>query len=88
MAEDVDVLERYLASHSEPRNAEMRPYVRLSNAEGESIVYRRVAKRREGLQQAATPGKVQLEIIENVLGPLKKHVLELYVTHKPYGVFF
>jgi len=85
MAEDVVVLERHLESHSGPRHANTRPYIRLSNAKGESIVYRKVAKRREGLHQTATPGSVQLEIIENVLGPLKKHVLKLYATHKPYG---
>lgn len=80
MAEDVDALERHLASHSELGVAETRPYVRLSNAKGESIVYRKVAKRRQGLQQTTSPGSVQLEIIENVLGPLKQDVLELYDT--------
>lgn len=78
IAEDVEVLERHLASHSQPGTAEARPYVRLSGAKGESMVYRRVARRREGLQQTATPGSVQLEIIENVIGALKLEVLQLY----------
>jgi hypothetical protein len=78
MAEDVDILERHLASQGGPTVPERRPYVRLCSASGESIVYRTVARRRKGLQQTATPGLLQLEIIENVLGPLKTEVIRLY----------
>lgn len=78
MAEDVAVLERHMASQNQPGGSEKRPYVRLSAANGETIVYRTVAKRRKGLQQAATAGTVQLEIIENVLGPLTVDVIKLY----------
>lgn len=78
MAEDVDILERHLATQDASNVPARRPYVRLSNANGESIVYRTVARRREGLQQTSTPGLSQLEIIENVLGPLKTEVIKLY----------
>ena len=78
MAEDVDILERHLASQNASNMPERRPYVRLSSANGESIVYRTVARRREGLQQTSTPGLSQLEIIENVLGSLKAEVIKLY----------
>jgi hypothetical protein len=77
MAEDVDILERYLASQNGSNVPERRPYVRLSSANGESIVYRTVARRREGLQQTSTPGLSQLEIIENILGPSKTEVVRL-----------
>lgn len=78
MAEDVDILERHLASQTEPGACETRPYVRLSTASGDTIVYRTVAKRRKGLWQSSTPGATQLEIIENVLGSLKTDVIKLY----------
>lgn len=78
LAEDVDILERHLASQGGPNVPERRPYVRLCSANGESIVYRTVARRRKGLQQTATPGLLQLEIIENVLGPLRTEVIKLY----------
>jgi hypothetical protein len=81
MAEDVDILERHLASHNRSDVPERRPYVRLGNADGDSIVYRTVARRRQGLQQTSTPGLSQLEIIENVLGPLKTEVIKLYDLH-------
>ena len=78
MAEDVDVLEQHLATQDASNVSARRPYVRLSSANGESIVYRTVARRREGLQRTSTPGLSQLEIIENVLGPLKTEVIKLY----------
>jgi len=78
MAEDVDIIERHLAPQDGSKVPERRPYVRLSSANGESIVYRTVARRREGLQQTPTPGLSQLEIIENVLGPLKTELIKLY----------
>lgn len=77
MAEDVEILERHLASQKGLNGLHRRPYVRVSSANGESIVYRTVARRREGLQQTSTPGLSQLEIIENVLGPLKAEVMKL-----------
>jgi hypothetical protein len=77
MAEDVDILERHLVSQIGSTAVETRPYVRLRNANGESIVYRTVARRRKGLQHVSTAGASQLEIIENVLGSVKTAVLEL-----------
>jgi hypothetical protein len=82
MAEDVDILEQHLATQDASNAPERRPYVRLSSVNGESIVYRTVARRREGLQQTSTPGLSQLEIIENVLGPLKTEVIKLYGVHQ------
>jgi hypothetical protein len=84
MAEDVDILERHLASQNGLNVPERRPYVRLSSANGESIAYRTVPRRREGLQQTLTPGLSQLEITENVLGPLKTEVVKLYDVHQSH----
>lgn len=82
MAEDVDILEQHLASQNASNVPERRPYIRLSSANGESIVYRTVARRREGLQQTSTPGLAQLEIIENILGPMRTEVTKLYGVHQ------
>ena len=82
MAEDVDILEQHLATQNAFNVPERRMYVRLLSANGESIVYRTVARRREGLRQTPTPGLSQLEIIENVLGPLKTEVIKLYGVHQ------
>jgi hypothetical protein len=82
MAEDIDILERHLAVQNGSNVSETRPYVRLRSANGESVVYRTVARRRKGLQQTSMPGLSQLEIIENVLGPLKTEVIQLYDTHQ------
>jgi hypothetical protein len=82
MAEDVDVLERHLASQNGSDVPQKRPYVHFSSANGESIVYRTVARRREELQQTSTPGLSQLGILENVMGPLKTEVVKLYASTK------
>ena len=80
MAEDVEVLERYLAAQDEGGAAVTRPYVRFSTTDGQTIVYRSVAKRRKGLRQASSPGAAQLEIVENVLGSMSTDVIKLYGT--------
>jgi hypothetical protein len=80
MAENVEILERHLVPQNGSDVIERRLYVRLSSDNGESIVYRTVARRREGLQQTSTPGLSQLEIIANVLGPLKTEVVKLYLV--------
>ncbi|KAK5683437.1 hypothetical protein LTS10_004969 [Elasticomyces elasticus] len=78
MAEDVDVLERHLVSHGGVGVLETRPYIRISNSLGESIVYRTVPRQRKGLQNRPNPGVAQREIMENVLGPFSKDVVHLY----------
>lgn len=77
MADDLDVLERHLASRMPLDRSDTRPYVRISNSPGESIVYRTVSRLRKGLQSTESPGVAQREIMENVLGPLTTHVIKL-----------
>lgn len=80
MAEDVEILERHLATQNDSGLSETRPYLRLCSADGDSIVYRTVARRRRGLQTSSIPGSSQLEIVENVLGSFKIEVLKLYAA--------
>ena len=77
MADDLNVLERHLASRTSLEGSEVRPYVRISNGPDESIVYRTVSRLRKGLQSTESPGVAQREIMENVLGPLTTHVIKL-----------
>jgi len=77
MADDLDVLERHLTSKVPLEGFDTRPYVRVSNGPGESIVYRTVSRLRKGLQSTDSPGAAQREIMENVLGPLVTHVIKL-----------
>ena len=77
MADDLDVLQRHLASRAPLEGSDARPYVRISNGPGESIVYRTVSRLRKGLQSTESPGAAQREIMENVLGKLVTHVIKL-----------
>jgi hypothetical protein len=77
MADDLDVLERHLASRVPLEGSDVRPYVRVSNGLDESIVYRTVSRLRKGLQSTESPGVAQREIMENVLGSLTMHVIKL-----------
>lgn len=77
MADDLDVLERHLASQTAADGPGTQRYVRISNSPGESIVYRTVPRLRKGLQSTTDPGVAQREIMENVLGILTIHVIQL-----------
>jgi hypothetical protein len=77
MADDLNVLERHLASQTILDGPGRQRYVRISNSPGESIVYRTVPRLRKGLQSTKTPGVAQREIMENVLGALTIHVIQL-----------
>ena len=75
MAEDVDVTERYLTAVSGSEGT--RPYIHVSHAGDESIVYHRIPRRRKGLSLAVDAGKTQREILEQVLGPFRTDVIKL-----------
>ncbi|CAK1363200.1 putative transcriptional regulatory protein [Cercospora beticola] len=80
MAEDIEVLEHYLTSHGAARSMVAKPYSVISTAPGKPIVYLTVPRRRQGLRTENEPGQKQREIMENVLGKLRDHVVELYFT--------
>lgn len=77
MAEDVDILERHPLAQAGGESSHSRPYIRISNTRGESIVYRSVPRQREGLQKLSRSGVAQREIMEQVLGTLRTLVLAL-----------
>jgi hypothetical protein len=77
MAEDIQVLEHYLAAEGPESSSSTRPYSLVSNTAGKSIVYLTVPKRRKGLRDSRIPGDAQREILEQVLGSLKSEVIEV-----------
>lgn len=78
MAEDIEILEHYLTSNGPPGASTGKPYSLISSTPGNPIIYLTVPRRRKGLSTAVDPGRTQREIIEQVLGPLKMDVLDLY----------
>lgn len=77
LAEDVDILERYLTSHTDQNAEANTPYIQVSNTGGESIVYHKVPRHRKGLNIAVNAGKVQREILEHVLGSMRDGLISL-----------
>ncbi|EKG17962.1 Transcription factor fungi [Macrophomina phaseolina MS6] len=81
VAEDVHILQQYLASEPRTSPRPRQPYNVVSNAPGNPMIYLAVPGRRERLKWAKDPGHDQREILEQILGPKKRDVIELYFTH-------
>ena len=80
MAEDMEIFETYLTSKTSSQPAASKPYKTMSNVPGNQIFYLTVPRRREGLRCAVDPGRVQREILEQILGPLKLEVVNVFVS--------
>ncbi|KAF2129565.1 hypothetical protein P153DRAFT_340543 [Dothidotthia symphoricarpi CBS 119687] len=82
MAEDITVLEQYLSSQAIEGNAAAKLYNTVSSVPGQNpIVYLTVPRRRKGLASAVDPGRVQREIIEQILSPFAAEVRKTYFNH-------
>ncbi|OJD35573.1 c6 transcription factor [Diplodia corticola] len=81
VAEDVQILQRYLTA--EPRTGlhSSQPYSVVSNAPGDPMIYLALPRHREGLKLAKDSGRSQREILDQILGPKKQEVVQLYFTH-------
>ena len=77
MSEDITILEHYLTPQAGEGSATGKPYSTISNTPGNPIVYLSVPRRRKGLRSATDPGKMQREIIENILHPFADEVRKL-----------
>ncbi|KAF2240572.1 C6 transcription factor-like protein [Trematosphaeria pertusa] len=79
VAEDVDILNRHInAQHRSVSAQGSGPYQTLSDDTNDPIVYLTVPRFRTGLRPEIGAGKEQLEIIEHIIGPFKREVIELY----------
>ncbi|KAH9836896.1 putative transcriptional regulatory protein [Teratosphaeria destructans] len=77
VAEDVQILENYLSLGT---NTASRPrgYRTVFSANNDPVIYWSVPKRREGLHMAKDPGRSQLEVMEQVLGPAQDELITLF----------
>lgn len=84
VAEDVDILQRHISQHrTAPDLPNSDPYQTLSSHDTthSPIVYLTVPRFRTGLASDTIPGKEQLEIIQQLMGPFKREVIDLFFTH-------
>lgn len=85
IAEDVDILQRHISQHRTSEGEAPQAYQTLTHDTRNPIVYLSVPRFRTGLPPQIGCGKEQLEIIEQILGPFKKEVIDLYFIHvHPY----
>lgn len=75
VAEDVQILQQYLTAESKQH------YSVVSDTPENPIIYLAVPRHRAGQNLAKDPGRAQREILEQVLGPNKQHVIQLYFEH-------
>jgi hypothetical protein len=79
LAEDVDIFNRHISQHRNPGNEESEPskYQTLRHDVNDPIVYLSVPRFRTGLPPGSGCGREQLEIVEQIMGPFKREVVEL-----------
>lgn len=81
VAEDVDILQRHISQHKTSEGEDPQSYQTLSHDTRNPIVYLSVPRYRTGLRPEIGPGKEQLEIIEQVIGPFKNEVIDMYFQY-------
>ncbi|KAF2742668.1 hypothetical protein M011DRAFT_471993 [Sporormia fimetaria CBS 119925] len=81
VAEDVDILQRHISQHRTSEGEDPQSYQTVSRDMRNPIVYLSVPRQRTGLHPGIGPGKEQLEIIEHLMGPFKREVIDLYFQY-------
>jgi hypothetical protein len=86
LAEDLDIFNRHLAKHRKPggETTETSTYQTLNHDVQDPIVYLTVPRFRTGLPPGSGCGRSQLDILEQLMGPFKREVVELYFKHLHY----
>ncbi|KAI9738307.1 MAG: hypothetical protein M1834_008805 [Cirrosporium novae-zelandiae] len=83
VAEDVRIFQQCLPSSPSIGSQQSQPYNIVSDDPRNPILYLKVPRRREGLKLAKSPGKAQLEILEQILGPYTHELIAMYSDHAP-----
>ncbi|ORX94418.1 C6 transcription factor-like protein [Clohesyomyces aquaticus] len=81
VAEDINILQRHISKHKYPDGGAPELYQTVSHDALNPIIYLSVPRNRSGLTQPSNIGKEQVEIVEQIFGPFKQEVLELFFSH-------
>lgn len=83
LAEDVDIFNRHISQHRKPgaETSEPSKYQTLFHDVKDPVVYLTVPRFRTGLPPNSGCGREQLEIVEQLMGPFKREVVELYLNN-------
>jgi hypothetical protein len=86
LAEDVDIFNRHISQHRNPGGEDSEPskYQTLRHDLNDPVVYTSVPRFRTGLPPGSGCGREQREVVEQILGPFKREVVELYFNHVHY----
>lgn len=83
-AADAQVIERFLPLETSKKSPDRKtPYNVYSNDPRKPILYTKVSRRRQGLKTTGIPGETQKEIIEQILGPFRHDLVQMYVPWVP-----
>ncbi|KAK7187390.1 fungal specific transcription factor domain-containing protein [Paraphaeosphaeria sporulosa] len=87
VAEDVDILQRHMSQHRPPEGSgsDAGQYRTLNQDTTDPIVYLTVPRFRSGLAPELGAGKEQLEILQQLMGPFKREVVDLFFSCMHYA---
>ncbi|KAL1952440.1 hypothetical protein VTO42DRAFT_5476 [Malbranchea cinnamomea] len=77
-AEDAQVIERFMPSKRKSPDKKL-PYNVYSNDPRKPVLYTTVSRRRQGLRASGFPGESQKEILEQILGPFKHDLVNIFL---------
>ncbi|KAF2134463.1 C6 transcription factor-like protein [Dothidotthia symphoricarpi CBS 119687] len=82
-AEDVDIFNRHILQHRKAgaETSEPSKYQTLFHDIKDPVVYLTVPRFRKGLPPNSGCGRDQLEIVEQIIGPFKREVVELFINN-------
>ncbi|KAF2025408.1 C6 transcription factor-like protein [Setomelanomma holmii] len=88
LAEDVDIFNRHISQHRNPGfvtdDSEPSEYQTLRHDENDPVVYLSVPRFRTGLPPGSGCGREQVEVLEQIMGPFRREVVELYFNNVHY----
>ncbi|KAF1832417.1 hypothetical protein BDW02DRAFT_649158 [Decorospora gaudefroyi] len=85
LAEDIDIFNRHMSQNRKAGGeADSSSYQTLLHDAKDPVVYLTVPRFRAGLPPNSGCGREQLEIVEQIMGPFKREVVELYFNEIHY----
>ncbi|KAF2477765.1 C6 transcription factor-like protein [Lindgomyces ingoldianus] len=81
VAEDIDILQRHISQHKPSDEGTSELYQTVSHDALNPIIYLSVPRNRRGLRPTNSIGEEQVEILEQIFGPFKYEVLQLFFSY-------